>query len=163
MKERAGEGQRDREREGERKSQAGSALTAQGSISWPASSWPEPKSRVRHVTDWATQAPHQLVYFRSSSDEPIFHRHGWESMPLYQCPQTLACISLTWGLVKTMTGPPFQSFWSVGSRMGAREFAFLSYQEMLILLVPTSGDFFIRLNLWHQTLLVLIYLIFFYQ
>ena len=52
-----GEAERGRGRE----SQAGSVLSAQsptwGSNSWTVRSWPEPKSRVGHLTDWATQAP----------------------------------------------------------------------------------------------------------
>ena len=48
------------EREGERESHAGSVLSAQnsmeGSILQTASSWPEPKSSVRCLTNWATQA-----------------------------------------------------------------------------------------------------------
>ena len=48
------------ERKGEKESQAGSTVPAQsltqGSIPQTVRSWPEPKSRVRHLTDWATQA-----------------------------------------------------------------------------------------------------------
>ena len=57
-----GEGQREEERE----SQASPVLPAQspmqGSIliSQTLRSWPEPKSRIRHLTDWAMQAPHTL-------------------------------------------------------------------------------------------------------
>ena len=49
------------EKERERESQAGFVLSAQsllqGSIPWTLRSWPEPKSRIGHLTDWATQAP----------------------------------------------------------------------------------------------------------
>ena len=50
------------EREGERESKAGSKLSAQsptrGSIPRTSMrSWPEPKSRVGRLPDWATQAP----------------------------------------------------------------------------------------------------------
>ena len=57
------ETEREKEVEGqrERKSQAGFTLSVQsptrGSNPWTVRSWPEPKSRVRHLTDWATQAP----------------------------------------------------------------------------------------------------------
>ena len=49
------------EREGERESQAGSSLSVQ-SLTWSSisrimRSWPEQKSRVRCLTDWATQVP----------------------------------------------------------------------------------------------------------
>ena len=48
-----------------RASQAGSALLEQSrlwvSIPLAVRSWPELKSRVRCLTDWATQAPHPLV------------------------------------------------------------------------------------------------------
>ena len=57
-RERMHEQGRGRER-GKRESQTGSALSEQrstwGSISWTVRSWPEPKSRVRHLIDWATQ------------------------------------------------------------------------------------------------------------
>ena len=47
--------------ERERESQVGSALSAQslmwGSHSWIVRSWPEPKPRVRCLTDWGTQVP----------------------------------------------------------------------------------------------------------
>ena len=53
----AGEGQKDRERE----SQEGSTLSAQspkqGSNSQTMRQWPQPKSRVRHLTNWATHVP----------------------------------------------------------------------------------------------------------
>ena len=62
-REREREGERQHEwgrgRERERESQAGSTLPAQsltwGSIPQTVRSWPEPKSRVRRLTDWATQ------------------------------------------------------------------------------------------------------------
>ena len=48
------------QREVETESQAGSALSAQsltwGSNSWTMRSWPDLRSRVGHLTDWATQA-----------------------------------------------------------------------------------------------------------
>ena len=57
----------EREREGEsereekRESQAGFVLTMQslmwGLISWTVRLWSEPKSRVRCLTNWATQVP----------------------------------------------------------------------------------------------------------
>ena len=47
------------EREGDKESQSGSALPMQspmwGSNSQSLRSWPEPKSRVRWLTDWATK------------------------------------------------------------------------------------------------------------
>ena len=62
LKEREHEQGRGREKRRERKSQAGSALSAQsptrGSNSWTMRLGPETKSRVRRLTDWATQAPH---------------------------------------------------------------------------------------------------------
>ena len=52
------------ETEGERESQAVSKLSAQspmkGLNSQTMRSWPEPKSRVRCLTDWDTQTPHWL-------------------------------------------------------------------------------------------------------
>ena len=55
------EREKEAEWEGEREAQAGSMLSAQsptrGSISRTVRSGPEPKSRVRRLTDWATQAP----------------------------------------------------------------------------------------------------------
>ena len=58
-----GKWERGREMERERESQTGSALSAQNPIqssnSWTVRSWPEPKSWVGPLTDWATQAnPH---------------------------------------------------------------------------------------------------------
>ena len=60
----AGEGQRERERE----SHTGSTLSVQsltlGSIPGTTRSWPELKSRVRRLTNWATQVPpHQNMMF----------------------------------------------------------------------------------------------------
>ena len=53
------QGRAEREREGE--SQAGSALSAQSQMwglnSQTVRSWPEPKSSVGPLTDWATQVP----------------------------------------------------------------------------------------------------------
>ena len=50
----------------ERESQAGPMLSAQsptwGSISWTTRSWPEPKSRIGCLTDWATQAPPNFLF-----------------------------------------------------------------------------------------------------
>ena len=73
---RTGEGQRERERERERergrerKSQANSMLPAQspvwGLIPWTVRSWPELKSRVGRLTDWATQVPLIWVTFWES-------------------------------------------------------------------------------------------------
>ena len=55
----------ERQREGERESQAVSVLTAwsptQGSNPWTMRSWPEPKPRVGPLTNWATQEP--LFFF----------------------------------------------------------------------------------------------------
>ena len=55
-----------REREGERESQAGSALSIQsliwGLIPGTVRSWPKPKSRVSHLTDWATQVPRKQSF-----------------------------------------------------------------------------------------------------
>ena len=59
------ERERGRQREGERESQAGSALSALspmwGSNPRTVRSWPEPKSRARRLTDRATQAPQFLI------------------------------------------------------------------------------------------------------
>ena len=56
----------EREKEGERESQAGSTSAAQsltwGSIPRTERSRPELKSKVRHSTDWATQEPHLLPF-----------------------------------------------------------------------------------------------------
>lgn len=48
---------RGRERGGERQSQASSAPSVQGSDSWTVRWPPEPKSRVGHLTNQATQGP----------------------------------------------------------------------------------------------------------
>ena len=56
----------EREKEGERESQAGSPSAAQGltwgSIPRTERSRPELKSKVRHSTDGATQEPHLLPF-----------------------------------------------------------------------------------------------------
>ena len=58
--------EREREREGERESQAGSALSpwspTRAHKPWDRE-WPEPKSGVGHLTDWATQAPRFFFSF----------------------------------------------------------------------------------------------------
>ena len=53
------EGQRERERGRKNPKQAPHPAPSPtwGSISWTTSSWPEPKSRVGHLTDRATQVP----------------------------------------------------------------------------------------------------------
>ena len=59
----AGEGQREREREGENPKQAVQSLT-QGSVSWTVRSWPELKSRAGCWTPWATQMPQGVNEFK---------------------------------------------------------------------------------------------------
>ena len=63
--------ERERERERERGSQAGSVLSAQsptrGSSAWTVKSWPERKSRVRCLTNWATQVSQQVNFDISMS------------------------------------------------------------------------------------------------
>ena len=63
----------ERERERERESQAGSALSTQsltqGSDSQTVRSWPEPKSRVRGLTDRATWAPPKIKNFLSIQEK----------------------------------------------------------------------------------------------
>ena len=58
------------EREGERESQAGSILSVQsptrGPIPRTVRSWPEPKSRVGHLTDWATQGTLAVLVFKAA-------------------------------------------------------------------------------------------------
>ena len=60
---------RGKERGRERASKTGCTLSAQslmwGSISWTLRSWPELKSRVGRLTDWATPVP-QITFFLSS-------------------------------------------------------------------------------------------------
>ena len=62
-----GEEQRKRERERERETQAGSTLSmqspTQGLISQTTRSWPEPKLRVGHLTDWTTLPSSSLLPF----------------------------------------------------------------------------------------------------
>ena len=80
---RAGKGQR----EGERESQAGSVLSAQspmwGLMSHTVRSWPEPKSRVRCLTNWATQVPlYHLISLKRKGFKQIWQnikvtRPGW--------------------------------------------------------------------------------------
>ena len=64
---RGGKGQREEERE----SQAGFALpaqsTEQGSNSQTVGSWPEPESRVKCLTDWATQVPQGMYSLKQAS------------------------------------------------------------------------------------------------
>ena len=71
----AGEGS---EREGGRESQPGSVLSALsltwGSIPGTMRSWLQPKSRVRHSTDWVTRVPPKvgkLLKFTYSGNEKI--------------------------------------------------------------------------------------------
>ena len=67
-----------RKRGREREFQEGPTLSVQnpvwGSNSWTARSWPEPKSRVGCLTDWATQGPLQDI-FLSCSYLPYFYSH----------------------------------------------------------------------------------------
>jgi len=53
-------------REGERESQAGSAFRAEPDVGlnlMTVRSWPELKSRVGGLTNWATQAPQHSIIF----------------------------------------------------------------------------------------------------
>ena len=76
-RERAGKGQGGKR---EREAQAGSALSPQspicGSNSRTVRSWPEPKPRVGHLTNWATQVP--LEYVSSLGSTMFF----WKEMLL---------------------------------------------------------------------------------
>ena len=60
---------RNRERGRERESQAGSTPSVQssmrGSSTWTVRSWPEPKLRVRGLSDWATRASLALHFIVS--------------------------------------------------------------------------------------------------
>ena len=60
------EREKERAERGERESQAGSTLSAEsqmwGSNPRTVRSWPEAKSRVRCLTDWATQASHFVPF-----------------------------------------------------------------------------------------------------
>ena len=73
--ERAGEGKR----EGDREFQAGSTPSARsptrGSISRTAGSWPELKSRVGHLTHWATQ---ELQTLRDSFRRKYTREQTWQ-------------------------------------------------------------------------------------
>ena len=72
-------GGRERGKERESESQAGSMLSAQnpaqGLISHTIRSLPEPKSRVRHLSNWATQEPLEC-----------FNRALWEGPEGLKCP-----------------------------------------------------------------------------
>ena len=63
--EREKEHEQGRGRGGERESQAGFTLLAQslmwGSIPWTVGSWPEPKPRVRCLTNWAIHPPQIML------------------------------------------------------------------------------------------------------
>ena len=72
---------RDRETEGERGSQAGSTLSAR-SLTWglippTVRSWPEPRSRVRCLTDWASPAPSILFLFCVGPVSGTVYRYPW--------------------------------------------------------------------------------------
>ena len=78
------------ERERERESQVGSTLSAQiptrGSIPQTMRPWPEPKSRVRSSTNWATQAFHSgdviLIFERNFRQKGKGTKHNWRDKNL---------------------------------------------------------------------------------
>ena len=74
-RERERESREGAEREGDREFQADSKLLAQspsrGLNPWIARSWPELKSKVRCLTDWATQVPLLFIFLRKC--HTIFH------------------------------------------------------------------------------------------
>ena len=55
-----------------------------GSNSWTVRSWPEPRSRVGRLTDWATQVPQSLFLFLSN----LYTQHGVQT----HNPQIESCI-----------------------------------------------------------------------
>ena len=78
---------REGQREGERESQAGSALSGQiptwGSISQTVRSCPEPKSRVGWLIGWATQVPHRrlLIFYLSTMSSWLDWSYEYVAFP----------------------------------------------------------------------------------
>ena len=89
-----------REREEVRESQAGYALSAQspmwGSIPQTVRSWPEPKSKVGCLTDWATQAPLSFYLFWERERDRVKEVQT-ERYRESQASPTLSAQSPTWG------------------------------------------------------------------
>ena len=76
---------RGRERGRERQSQADCNVSVSGLNSQTARSWPEPKQRVRLLTNWATQAPWVIV---------ILRRMCWKKSLLLKLQEMLLHITL---------------------------------------------------------------------
>ena len=83
---RGGEG-----RERNRQFQAGSTLSAQSQMLglhlWTVRSWPELKSRVRCLNDWAIQAPHQQAILGTPPGCPPIQLNSDTTHREYQIPQ----------------------------------------------------------------------------
>ena len=67
MRERVGEGQRERIPSRLRCAEPNAGLELS------VRSWPEPKSRVGHLTDWATQVPLELIFFKGVRSTFFWH------------------------------------------------------------------------------------------
>ena len=92
-----------RNRQRGRASEADFVLTAlslmQGSIPPTLRSWPEPKSRVWHLTDWATQAPLILVTFKLQCQITYYPRDSVLVLHSHTCifwPNSHTEQSITW-------------------------------------------------------------------
>lgn len=73
-------GRRGRGRREERESRAESLLSVKPSVGlglMTMKSWHELKSRIRHLTDWATQAPLKLIFYNITHYLPASPVHIW--------------------------------------------------------------------------------------
>ena len=74
----------------ERESQAGSALSVQ-STTWGLNSrtlrsWPEPKSRVKCLIDWATQVPQNVLFYPQNGNKKMADAFTSYYYPIYFLP-----------------------------------------------------------------------------
>ena len=67
-------------------------------------SWPEPKSRVRHSSDWATQAPHKDFFYFELDGKALkgFQKRGVGNCLLFY--MISQCVQNRWNMLKTKLG-----------------------------------------------------------
>ena len=103
----SGESQRE-EREIHQQTPCWTWSPPQGSVSQPLRPWPEWQSRVRCLTDWATQAPLVLLF----KCYPLDAHMPWRSAFLTERPNTLIAKQWIWRRLEKLLSD--RAFWEFG-------------------------------------------------
>ena len=105
--------QRERDREGKNPKQAPHCQHRAQTVRW----WPEPRSRVGSLTNWATQAPQEPFLIHSSL--PFSHQQVWWYQLLNPSQTYFLSNSVDWAIIilgltqspsQSSNWPPFLSF-----------------------------------------------------